>query len=67
MTDYYKDLEVDEYYKTERQRKKQDIEQSLAELWNFRTKAKWTAGIQYELNSIEKYYKAELFDLRDVK
>lgn len=45
---------------------KKRFEDSLDELYSFRYKA-YTRDIEHELNSIEKYYKSKLWDLKDVK
>ena len=60
-SDYYDD-EEDRINK----RDKRDIEKSLKLIHEFRMAA-YTKGIQTELDSIEKYYKAKLFDLRYVE
>lgn len=42
------------------------LEQSLDLLEEFRGKAS-TDGIEYELNSIAKFYKSKLYDLRHIQ
>lgn len=46
-------------------RLKKRIEESLVLLWEFR-RAAYTSELEHELNSIEKYYKSKLYDLRHV-
>lgn len=60
-SDYYADKE-----NHINKRDKRDIEKSLKLVYEFRMTA-YTKGIQHELDSIEKYYKAKLYDLRYVE
>ena len=49
----------------EAKRLKKRLLESLDLLHNFRRDA-YSTGIDYELNSIEKFYKAKLYDLRHI-
>lgn len=49
----------------EAKRLKKRLLESLDLLHNFR-RAAYTTGIDHELNSIEKFYKAKLYDLRHI-
>ncbi len=59
--------EVDYYDREDRdKRDKILIEKSLLNLSTF-TQSSYTAGIQAEIESIRKYYKSKLYDLRHIK
>lgn len=64
-SDYY-DAEEEERLARVNKRDKLHIEQSLKQIQDFQRSA-YTAGIQYELASIEKFYKSRLYDLRHVE
>ena len=55
-----------EWRAREHRREKKRILESIELLREFR-RAAYTDGVDYELNSILKYYKARLYDLRNVQ
>ena len=59
------DAEEEERIARINKRDKLHIEESLKLIQEFQRKA-YTRDIQYELKSIEKYYKSRLYDLRHV-
>lgn len=63
-SDYY-DAEEEERLARINKRDKLHIELSLKLIQDFQREA-YTSGIQYELASIEKFYKSKLYDLRHV-
>ncbi len=64
-SDYY-DAEEDERRARVDKRDKLHIEESLKRIQEFQ-RSSYTNGIQYELSSIEKFYKSKLYDLRHVE
>lgn len=67
MSHYRDILDAEEEERVARinKRDKLHIEESLKLIQEFQRKA-YTRDIQYELQSIEKYYKSRLYDLRHV-
>ena len=67
MSHYRDILDAEEEERVARinKRDKLHIEESLKLIQEFQRKA-YTGDIQYELKSIEKYYKSRLYDLRHV-
>lgn len=61
----YEDPREIAWRQREAQRLKKRLLESLDLLRNFRMAA-YSTGIDYELNSIEKFYKAQLYDLRHI-
>lgn len=62
--DYYEVSEEARLLKLAQQDKR-ELEESLARFREFQRHA-YTDGIKYELSSIEKFYKAKLYDLRHI-
>ena len=63
-TEYYEAAEEERLLKLAREEKRY-IEDSLNRLREFQ-RCSYTLGVQYEFSSIEKYYKAKLYDLRHI-